>query len=89
MENPQLFATAYGVMFILGLGLVLRPGFFLLSLLFKPALMATVLLLVAGALAVAPSAAADSTPALVGGAVTAGAGALVGFKLRRWTRGGF
>ena len=84
----MLYLAAYGLSFLLGLGIVLRPGVILASLIFRPVFVAMMLLLVAGALAALPSGAADNMPALAAGGLAAGTGGLLGFKLRRLTRGG-
>lgn len=89
MADQTLYVAGYGVSFVLGLGLVLRPGVIIAALVFKPVFLATVLMLVAGVLAVVPMGTSENLPALVAGALSAGVGGLVGLKLRRLTRGGF
>lgn len=89
MDSLSPLAIAYGLSFLLGLGLVLRPLAILFALLLKPTLLATILLVAAGVFAVVPAAAPETLPALLGVGLAATAGGAFGLRLRRLTRGGF
>ncbi len=88
MENSTLYFGAYGLIFFLGLALVLRPSVIFTSLIFRPGFLALSVLLAFGARAAVVAAPVETAP-IVAGIVTAFViGAAIGFPLRFLTRGG-
>lgn len=87
MEDFALQYGAYGLIFILGLALALRPLVILTSLIFRPGFLAMVVLLGLGARAALVASPAETAPIVAGSALAFVIGTGVGFPLRFLTRG--
>lgn len=84
----MLLPTAYGLGFLFGLALVLRPWMLIGALIFRPALLGVVGLAGAGALAALPRAMEAPSAELTAGLGAMALGALAGLLLRSLFRGG-
>lgn len=87
MEDIALHYGAYGLIFFLGLALVLRPLVILTSLIFRPGFLALAILLALGARTALVAAPAETGPIVAGSALAFFIGTGVGFPLRVLTRG--
>lgn len=88
MDNSALFLGAYGLIFFLGLALVLRPAVILTTLILRPGFLAVSVLLAIGAHAALVSAPAEAAPIMASGITALIGGMAVGLPLRLLTRGG-
>ena len=88
MDDQVLHLGAYGLIFLLGMALVLRPLVILTTLIFRPGFLALAVLLALGARAAMVAAPAESAPLVASGVLAFVIGSAIGFPLRALTRGG-